>query len=143
MDPLRVKGDGGGDDNCAGLLRNCSRRFARSCLANPSDRQFLGRLLGNLNGAILPQDVEFPHVFKVRSGEATPELGGEARGQVHQGFLAVGGAVSTLLLVFHDAAADLEIGYCMKRIDATGRGLAVRIYESAALAIGYCCNTRR
>jgi hypothetical protein len=100
-------------------------RFSRWCLANYSGRQFPRRLLGESERRDPAIGDRIPHVFKVSAGEATSKLGGQASGQMDQGFFTIDSAVSTLLIVLDDEAADSEVCENLQGIDASKR-IAVR-----------------
>ena len=116
------------------------RRFLRG-LRNHNGTEFNSRLLvnfcnGQFNSSLLLNskfvlDEEFPHELKVAHREPLAELVGQACGKRLEQCLPIHGPLLALLLVLHDAAADLEVGARLERIHR-GSGHVARGMDEAA-----------
>ena len=77
-------------------------------------------LLGDWRVAVPPLEEEPPHVFKVCFGKSASKFLGQSRRQFLQDLGPVFCLFLALLLMFDDAAPDLEVCENLQRVDGRG-----------------------
>ena len=111
--------------------------FPSSLPGNLQGGQFPRSLLGNLRNSIMPDNEEFPHVLKIRSREPISERLSQPGRKLLQQLGAIPRPLLPLLLVLHDAPADLEVRQHLKHVDRTGSSVAGGLDEVVNLGDEY------